>query len=332
MNRSFLIFVLNTLIVSQVFAQKITGVNFVAEKTAIEKDGFDHLKKINAEWVAWVPYAYCKVTTGEIFSNNQRQWKGETLEGSEQAILVAKQNGLKVMLKPHVWLSDLSYGGRLQMPEENWCNWQDGYKKYILEFAKLAQKHEIEIFCIGTEQQASVERDTAFWNQLILDVKQVFKGKITYAANWDEYKTCPLWENLDYIGIDAYFPLLDKAIPAVDELEKGWNKWKGELYSVYRIFQKPILFTEFGYRSTQYATRSPWEDVTDDSYCESCQAEALQAKFNALWAETWTAGGFLWKWFEPNKSEKYEHVKSFFAKGKIAEQTITENYNRFNNQ
>jgi glycosyl hydrolase family 113 len=307
-------------------SQKINGVNFVAEKTVVSANGFDHLIQLNSNWVAWIPYAFCDMKTGRLHKNTKWQWQGETLSGTEEAIRLAKSRGLKVMIKPHIWLSDHSFTGKMQLERVHWVNWQEDYTNYILEFAKLAQQYNVELFCIGTEHHSSVINDPEYWKNLIKAVRKVYHGKLTYAANWDNYMELPFWNQLDYIGIDAYFPLSDKANPSVAELQQKWQKWKVELYALFRQHNKKILFTEFGYRSTEYTTKNPWEDVTQDNYCESCQANAYQAAFNSVWKEDWVAGGFIWKWFEPGKSIKYENSKSYFVKEKLAEKTIAEHF------
>jgi hypothetical protein len=32
-----------------------------------------------------------------------------------------------------------------------------------------------------------------YWQELILEIRKVYKGKLTYAANWDEFKRVPFW-------------------------------------------------------------------------------------------------------------------------------------------
>ncbi len=327
----FTILLLGILIsyIAPLHAQKIAGVNFVAEKSPIDLKGFDHLHQINSTWVSWIPYAYCDVKTGNIYHKTKWQWEGESVSGTERAIQLAKEQGLKIMIKPHIWLSDHSFGGRLEMPENNWYNWEEDYAHYILTFAQLAEKYKVELFCIGTEQEASTQKNPDFWKNLISGIRGVYSGQITYAANWDEYTSVPFWNELDFIGIDAYFPISSKSNPSIQELEYEWLKWKDEMFNLHTKYQVPILFTEYGYRTTKYATKEPWQSVTEEAYCEPCQSNALQAKFNTFWKENWFAGGFIWKWFEPNKSILHENKKSFFIKGKLAEKTVSENYKLF---
>jgi len=303
--------------------------NFVAEKTIISENGFDGLKSINANWVAWVPYAFCDVKTGQLEQNPDWQWKGETIEGVEAAISLAQKNGLKVMLKPHVWLSDHSFTGTMHLEKDAWKRWQKDFSTYILNFAKLAQKNKVALFCIGTEQFASIKNDPGFWLQLIKQIREVYTGKLTYAANWDTYKNCTFWQQLDYIGIDAYMPISEKAIPTKKQLIHNWGFWKRAILATQKKYKRPIIFTEFGYRTTKFATVEPWKGVTEKTYCEPCQAVAFEAVFDVFWSENWFAGGFIWKWFEPKKSVLRENKKSYFIKNKLAEKTVAEHFESY---
>ncbi len=303
----------------------------MAERTVIAEDGFDQLKSLNADWVAWIPYAFCDVESGRLQQEPAWQWQGETSKGCQRAIELAKAKGLKVMVKPHVWLSDHSFTGTMELTPEQWKTWQADYTKYILDFAELAQQYKAELFCIGTEQYSSFIHDPAYWQQLIKEVRKAYKGKIVYAANWDTYRECPFWEEVDYMGVDAYMPLSEKAAPGVKELQRDWKKWKREIAAFYRKHEKPVLFTEFGYKCCQYTTTQPWEHTTEEDYCEPCQADAYQAVFNSFWSEEWFAGGFVWKWFEPSKSLEGEGKKGFLVQGKQAEKTISKSFGLFKN-
>jgi len=313
------------------FSQKINGFNFVAERTIIADTGFNDLIKINSNWVAWIPYAFCNVTTGHITFNPKWQWKGESLEGSIQAIQLANEKGIKVMVKPHIWLSDHSFTGTMKLTAPAWKTWKTDYAKYILSFAKIAQEQNVKLLCIGTEQYSSIENDPEYWKQLIKSIRKIYTGEITYAANWDSYKKCTFWGDIDYIGVDAYFPLSDRANPSLMELQRNWLKWKAEFIVLNKKYNKPLLFTEFGYRSTMYTTKEPWKEVKSNNYCETCQANAFQVVFSTFWKEDWFAGGFIWKWFEPNKSVKHEDQKSYFVKEKLAEEMVAKYFRLYGN-
>jgi hypothetical protein len=51
MKLSISFFLVFLLLATPSFAQKINGVNFVAQKTFVQENGFDELKTLNAIWV-----------------------------------------------------------------------------------------------------------------------------------------------------------------------------------------------------------------------------------------------------------------------------------------
>ena len=98
---------------------------------------------------------------------------------------------------------------------------------------------------------------------------------------------------VDFIGIDAYFPLSDKKTPTVAELEIGWKSHKEEIIRIQKQYNKPILFTEFGYRSVDYNAKKPWfVDRLEGNVNLEAQVNGLQAIHNQFWKEDWFAGGF----------------------------------------
>ncbi|MFT6716727.1 MAG: hypothetical protein ACJA0Q_001375 [Saprospiraceae bacterium] len=310
--------------------QKITGVNFVAEKTNVDSNAFEDLKAINPKWMSWSPYAFCDINTGNVNFNHKWQWEGESLKGTTKAIKLAKESGLKVMIKPHVWMSDNSYTGTIKLSDSSWVNWKSTYKKYIMSFAELAQKQEVDMFCIGTEQYASIKQNTKYWFRLIDEIKKVYKGKLIYAGNWDSYRFCPFWSKLDYIGVDAYFPLSTRSNPSVKQIKREWSLWKKQLADITSRYNKQIVFTECGYKASEYTTVKPWEHDSKKKHCEQCQANAIDAMFQSIWGSPWFAGGFIWKWFEHGKSSKQSSKNSFCFQGKIAEKLISREFEKLN--
>lgn len=99
-----------------------------------------------------------------------------------------------------------------------------------------------------------------YWSTLIDTLRKEYHGKLTYAANWDDYSPVPFWKELDYIGVDAYFPLAAGKTPAVNTIKKGLGKYMKELEQISRQYDKPILFTEYGYRNVDNTTGEPWKE------------------------------------------------------------------------
>ena len=174
--------------------------------------------------------------------------------------------GLEVMLKPHVdiinrtneghWRADIGFAN-----DSDWVKWFKGYKDFILHYARMAEKMKVEIFCIGTELSFTTEKDEMWRKEIIREVRKVYKGKLVYAANWDNYNNIKFWDELDYVGIDAYFPLTYGRNPSYTELRRGWTKWKSQIRSFHSIVNKPIIFTEIGYPSSSHAPMTPWKSA-----------------------------------------------------------------------
>jgi len=167
---------------------EIKGVNFVAPRNPIEQQHLKPIAGVNANYVGIVPYAFAHPQKPQINFDTSRQWWGERKEGTEVTIKYARSLGLKVMLKPHVWVFGVGWPGEFNLVnEKDWKIWEQQYKDYVMTFAQLAQQYEVEVFCIGTEFRIAAVDRRDFWVRLITDVRKVYKGKLTYAANWDNY-------------------------------------------------------------------------------------------------------------------------------------------------
>jgi len=193
-------------------SKKINGVNFVASRDTINHKHVKPVLDLNANFVTIMPFGFIKdLKHPEISFNTKRQWYGETNEGAKQYISKFQDKEIKIMLKPQIWVWGGEYTGFIEMGNEKyWLVLENSYTKFILLYAKLAKEINAELFCIGTELEKFIELRPAYWNRLIKEIKKIYKGKLTYAANWDEFKRTPFWNDLDYIGVNAYFPVSNK--------------------------------------------------------------------------------------------------------------------------
>lgn len=309
--------------------KKINGISFVASPEKISHEHVSPLIKASANYVALMPFGFIKdLSSPKIIHNTNRQWFGETEKGVIQYGKEFEKKGINLMIKPQIWVWKGEFTGYIKMnSEENWRILENSYLDFILTYAKTAQQLKADVFCIGTELEKFVINRPEFWNKLIKEVKKVYKGKLTYAANWDEFKRVPFWSEIDYIGIDAYFPLSDKKTPTLEEFEKGWEPHKKEILKVREKVNKPVLFTEYGYRSVNYAGKKPWEAnrVEGEINLEN-QKNATLALYNQFWNEDWFAGGFLWKWFHKHKEVGGENNNRFTPQNKPAEKLIQKLY------
>lgn len=307
---------------SQEIDSKINGVSLVSPPAPTSQTQMATVKRVNADWVAVIPYAFIKGYTTNVIYNTNFQWWGERLEGTKILIKQAHHEHLNVMLKPHLWVSGDGWAGDFTLKTETeWLQWEKSYTEYIITYAEIAQLHKVKLFCIGTELRQVAKTRPQFWKQLIAEVQTIFKGKITYASNWDNYENITFWNDLDYIGIDSYFPLSEKKTPNFDSLKKAWNPIKEKLKNFSSYHQKPILFTEFGYPSSDYCAKESWSDNNNYNENQQAQANAYVALFESLWNEDWFAGGFLWKW-HLQKNTKRSYKTNFTPQGKEASKVI----------
>lgn len=280
--------------------EKINGLSFVASPDAIDESHTNPVVNIGANYTAIMPFGFIReLTHPEIVHNTDRQWFGETRAGAKQYIEALRKKNMKIMVKPQIWVWHGEFTGNIKMTNEaDWKTLEHSYSDFILEYADLAQETKAEIFCIGTELENFIKERPEYWHNLIKDIKTIYKGKLTYAANWDEFNRTPFWGTLDYIGVDAYFPVSHKKTPTVEDCKAGWQKHKPVIKSLSETHDKPVLFTEYGYRSVDYTGKEPWQsDHTLKSLNFEGQTNTTQALFEEFWNEEWFAGGFIWKWF-----------------------------------
>ncbi len=310
--------------------EKINGVNLVGMPYEINQEDLRPLQVNHVEWVALIPYAFSAKSRPEIHFNRERQWFGEKRAGIIQLATHARSLSLSIMIKPHLWVMGDGWPGDFEMStDEQWLTWESSYEEYVLSYAALADSLHAEIYCLGTEIRHSVVQRPQFWKNLIKKVRRIYKGKITYAANWDNYHKISFWDKLDYIGIDAYFPLSDEKQPKVTTLKAGWDPIKIKLQEFSLKKGKPVLFTEYGYQSIDYATHGHW-NINEDTLQANManQVNAYTALYESLWQEDWMAGGFLWKWFPGDTDRGGKTDKNYTPQNKPTREIIKKWYGK----
>ena len=289
----------------------------------------DPVLKVNANYAAVMPFGFLRnLGDPNVIFDTERQWFGETRAGGKQYIDILRKSGLKIMVKPQIWVWRGEFTGDILMKtEEDWKRLEKTYTDFALTYAKLAEETKAEVYCIGTELEEFVKNRPKFWTGLIPKIREVYKGHLTYAANWDEYKRTPFWKELDFIGVDAYFPLSEAQDPTEQQMQEGWQKWKTQLLEVSQKNERPIVFTEFGYRSMDYTAKKPW--LVDNNQMKvnlEAQANALKVLFDEFWNENWFAGGFVWKWFIHHEEVGGLEDNRFTPQNKPAENVIRQYY------
>lgn len=313
-------------------SSKINGLSFVASRDSIQQKHVVAVRDIYANWVSIMPFAFMRKTDStKLYYNNKRQWFGERAEGVKQYVKLMHDNDIKVMLKPQIWIGGGDFTGYISMKtKSDWKAFEKNYSDMIMLYAKVAEETQSEMFCIGTELNTFVSQRPKFWSDLISAVKEVYSGQLTYAENWDKIDNVPFWSDLDYIGVDAYFPISEEKTPNLDSVKMAWQPISENLKILSEKHSKPILFTEFGYRSIDYAGKEPWHSHRVEGQTnEVAQDILLKGLIESVWDKPWFAGGFLWKWFHNHSRVTERHANRFSVQHKKAEQSLKKYYAKF---
>lgn len=309
-----------------VVQDRILGVNWVAPARPVGDTTLQDLPSQGIRAITLMPYAFLPPDSSTLLFHTEAapghsfQWWGETPQGIQACIRMAHQHGLQVWLKPHVWLKNGEFTGTFR--PHSWKSLEASYRRYLLLYAQLGAKENVAGLILGTEWALWVQERPDYWKDLIQEVRRVFPGKITYAENWDAVDRFPHWSDLDFVGVDAYFPLSPAKIPTTKQLISGWKKHQTSLRQIAQSSGRPILFTEFGYTDSQFNAHEPWKE-TDHPPAPELQARALDVLLTQFLSESWFAGGFVWKWFPVPPRRGRDR---FSPQGKPAERIIQKHY------
>lgn len=276
---------------------------------------------------AWNVGTYNGINTPVLKRGNA--WTEGTPDDADVIELVKYLNerNIKVTLYPMLFIDDkdASWRGFISAKTpEGVKHFFAEYNKFILHYATLL-KGSIETLIIGSEMEALTkfrdDQDDFLAVNEFINLAKITRGivgsgvKLTYAANWSEYHHTDggwyhldkLWadNNIDFVGIDAYFPITDEPIHGpVDPkvVAAGWTKgrdfdyyvdgdrkipmdptwgsknfigwWQSNHYnpdgikSDWQPKMKPIAFTEVGFSALDAATNEPykyWPDLPEHS-------------------------------------------------------------------
>jgi Glycoside Hydrolase Family 113 len=253
------------------------------------------IKKVGATWACTHPYAGIS-RDGRVSARGV--WDTGAPRHWTRPIKEAHDRGLKILIKPH-----LSYWGRFSWrgaiefkTEEEWDRFFTSYETWIVAVAKACQG--ADGFVVGTELDKTT-RFTDRWRRIIKSVRRVTKAPLTYAANWSDYQEIKFWNDLDVIGIQAYFPLAEKVGASEAEIRAGWKSVMARLHKFGDEQGKNIVFTELGYNCSHNAPVKPWEYREDGDDALPIQKTCLRAALTSIEQEPKVIGAFLWKWFPP---------------------------------
>lgn len=209
----------------------------------------------------WMVAGKSRLDAEEVlrFENNAPTYGGTPSDDTVIAICEElKKRGYKIMLYPMIFVDEIKpdpkpWRGRITANNrgeiDNWFSRQVGYNNFIMHYAELA-KNRVDAFIIGSEMigLTGFTDNTGSYPAVnhFIKLAGMVKAKlgqqtlVTYAADWSEYHHTsggwfnldPLWAcpDIDFIGIDSYFPLTeDLPQTAISEelIKEGWESGEG---------------------------------------------------------------------------------------------------------
>lgn len=235
----------------------------------------------------------------------------------------AQRRGFTVMLRPLLDIvvpqDGTHWRGSIQPPDP--ARWKGSYAALITKYAQLAESSGIDIVDIGSELD-SMEVDGGYWSQLIASVRAGFHGQVTYSANWA--KGYPAFGRaLDFISVDAYFPLSVATTGSAADLVTAWQPWIARLTRMRRAFARPLVLSELGTTSLVGSYQQPWLWDNGKPIDLGAQRRYYQA---ACQATVPRVGGVYWWMYTLDPPAQPALDRGFEVAGKPAEGDLAQCY------
>jgi hypothetical protein len=285
------------------------------------------LHDLGVDWISQTPFGWApSLTSTEVRYESSGGLWGETDDGLVKTAAWAHELGIKTLLKPHLWVRHGEWPGDIAMTtDEGWKQWFAAYESFILHYARLAEANGFEALAIGTELGKTTGR-TAEWKRIVARVREVYHGKLTYCANWNEEpERVGFWDELDFIGVQAYYPLADADRPSKNQIAARWIPIATKLAALSKRTGKLVVFTEVGFKSHEGSLKAPWQWETKGAVDVDLQRDAFSAMFETFWTKPWFGGTFVWKW-HPSPRSDGRRDRDFTPQGKPALSVIKAYY------
>lgn len=295
------------------------------------------LRALGVSWISLMPFGFMPSPTSDQVKLVTDHPAGESDERLRGEIAAAHALGLKVMLKPQLWIAGGAFSGTLRpagASEDPWAAWFASYERFLLHYAELAAAQGAELLCIGVELGSATAAQAPRFQALIAKVRVRYPGPLVYAANWDEVHGVPFWGALDYIGVQLYAPLADAPGRSDAVLAGALRQQLDRLEALSQQTGKPVLLTEVGYKALPDTAVTPhaWPEHlakdrgTDPGQAdEAAQAQAYRVLLLAVGARPFVRGLYIWKWFTDPETDE-EPAWGFSPRGKRAAAVLRRAY------
>lgn len=245
-----------------------------------------------------------------------------------RSVALAHRRGLRVLLVPHLWLESGQW--RAEMQPRDFEAWKESYTRFVVGWAEVAQESEVDLLAAGVELRSWVTTDRApSFLEVLAALRATYDGPLTYAANWDDAADTVIWNHLDVLGVNAFYPLHWEDDASYEQVEAGGYRVAEEVEELARRFERPVLFTEFGYTARSNTAIKPWlwpEELGQVTRNEEAQERAYEALLGAMTEVPGFAGTLVWRMYADVSDLSQEPDWGFSPWGKRAERQLRRLY------
>ncbi len=255
-------------------------------------------------------------------------WNTPTDQALVAGIDYAHSVGLDVMLSAKAYNDDGVWHADIDPADRN--SWFSSYEGWLLKLANLAQQHNVAQLSIGTEMYKVASHNynadnTWRWESMIAKVRSVYSGSVVYGTQHSggrsELLELGFGDQLDILGVSAYFPLTASGNTPEEQLRNSWQKYEPRIESAQELYSRPIAFTEAGYRSVVDAHIDPYSYWREAEVDLQEQVRSYDSLFSFWTPKPYYAGTYIWAWeVDPNAGG--ENDTSFTPQNKPAQATL----------
>jgi hypothetical protein len=256
----------------------------------------DHIAADGADTVSLVVDA--RQENGESSMMYVDMRKTMTVPQLSDIIGHAKSKNMRVILMPIVLLDqpadETEWRGTLK--PHDWHQWFENYRDMIEHYARIAQSTGVDVLVVGSELVSSEKNAPEEWIETIKDVRDIYKGQLTYSSNWDRYEQVPFWKYLDFVGMNSYWDLGKNRDVTVDQINDQWKKIQDRMFPFLEKVHKPVILLEAGWCSLANAAKDSW-DYTQSQLPkdDDLQKKLYEAFFQSWWGKPQMAGMIVWE-------------------------------------
>jgi len=283
----------------------------------------DELARMGVTWISVTPFGRIwSLDSPTILMDFEAPYP-DNRRDVRTMVRQAHARGMRVMVIPHLWVETTGWRGQIDPgTPEGWAEYHESYRRFVTRWARDAAEAGADAFSIGVECKSWSGRFGDYWSALIAEVRTIFPGLLTYSANWDEAEDVLFWDQLDLIGINAFYPLADQAGATFEQYVAGAERLVPQVEELARVLEMPVLFVEVGYTTRRDAAVQPWlwpDEMANVAVDEHEQARALAALFHAFLSEEWFAGFLVWRYYANIDDVSQEAIWGFSPHAKTAE-------------